>query len=241
MKGIPDALDRLLRLGPFPEPLLGNSEVQARRWRRDYFLRLVREDLRDLERIQDLSAVELLLGRLPELVGSPLSLNGLREDLQVSHQTVTRWMQVLEGLYAFFRLYPFGAPRLRAVKKEAKHYHFDWGLVENEGLRFENLVAFHLLKWCYARQDIEGRDTELRYFRDVDKREVDFVVTENRQPLLFCEAKVSDTAPSPGLRYLKERFTQVPAVQVVLKTSEDLEHRSGIRIAPAEKFLLEWA
>ncbi len=58
---------------------------------------------------------------LPERVGSPLSINALRVDLQVSHKTVARWLTIFENLYLMFRIYPFGAPKIRAVKKEAKH------------------------------------------------------------------------------------------------------------------------
>ena len=85
--------------------------------------------------------MELLVTRLPDLVGSPLSINGVREDLQVAHKTVANWLDILERLYSVFRLAPFGAPKLRAVRKEQKHYHFDWSLVPGEPARFENLVA----------------------------------------------------------------------------------------------------
>ena len=37
-------------------------------------------------------------------------------------------------------------------------------------LRFENLVAGHLLKWTHHEQDVKGRDVELRYFRDTDRK-----------------------------------------------------------------------
>ena len=130
--------------------------------------------------------------RLPELVGSPLSINALREDLQVSHKTAAAWLEVLERLYAIFRLPPFGAPAIRAVKKEQKHYHLDWSVVPADPARFENLVACHLLKWVHHRQDTEGRDVELRYFRDTDGREVDFVVLDQRRPVLCIECKWSD-------------------------------------------------
>ncbi len=61
------------------------------------------------------------------------AINALREDLAVAHQTVARWIDIFERLYANFRVYPFGAPSVRAVKKEAKHYHYDWTLIENVG------------------------------------------------------------------------------------------------------------
>jgi hypothetical protein len=71
----------------------------------------VREDVTDLERVQDLASLELLALRLPELVGSPLSINALREELQVSHKTLAGWVEILERLYVVFRLAPLGAPR----------------------------------------------------------------------------------------------------------------------------------
>ena len=101
--------------------------------------------------------------RLPDLVGSPLSINALREDLQVAHKTVSGWLDAIERLYAIFRIAPFGAPRIRAVKQERKHYHIDWSVVPDAGARFENLVACHLLKWVHHQQDTEGRDFELRF------------------------------------------------------------------------------
>ena len=38
---------------------------------------------------QDVGNIELLAMRLPELAGSPLSINSIREDLQVSHKAAS--------------------------------------------------------------------------------------------------------------------------------------------------------
>ncbi|NIO11876.1 MAG: AAA family ATPase [Deltaproteobacteria bacterium] len=226
-------LDDLLTLGGFPEPFLGGTEVEARRWSREYRNRLVREDVAGLERVQDLGNLELMALRLPELVGSPLSINALREDLQLSHKTVANWLQVLERLYAIFRLPPFGAPRIRAVKKEQKHYQYDWSLVPSEPARFENLVASHLLKWVHFEQDAHGRDVELRYFRDTDGREVDFVVVEARRPKMLVECKWGDAEVDLNLRYLKARFPETEAWQVSATGRKDYLSPEGIRVAPA--------
>ena len=175
--------------------------------------------------------------RLPELVGSPLSLNALREDLQVSHKTVSSWVRILERLFALFRLPPFGSPAIRAVKKEQKHYHFDWTLVPEPAARFENLVASHLLKWVQYQQDSQGLDLELRYFRDIDGREVDFVLTERRKPLALIECKQSDTEIDKGLRYLKARFPQAEAWQISATGTRDYVSPEGIRVCPALVYL----
>ncbi len=233
-------INDLLAFGGFPEPFLKQSEKNTRRWSREYRTRLIREDLADLERVQDLSIIEHLSIRLPDLVGSPLSINSLREDLNVSHPTVSRWLNILENLYMIFRIFPFGAPKIRAVKKEAKHYHLDWTVVTDPGARFENLMACHLLKWVYFMQDSEGRDMELRYFRDIDRREVDFVITEKNKPVHFIECKrARDRQPVLPLKYLITRFPKVKATQVSFEDGPDVMTKEGIRMCPAHVFLDE--
>jgi predicted AAA+ superfamily ATPase len=230
-------LQDLLTLGGFPEPFFGGSEVEARRWSREYRNLLLREEVASLEHVQDLGALELLALRLPELVGAPLSVNSLREDLQVSHKTAAKWIAILERLYGIFRISPFGGPRIRAVKKEQKHYHFDWTVVPDPAFRFENLIAAHLLKWVHYQQDTQGRDLELRYFRDVDRREVDFVLVERATPVALVECKWSDAEVDRGLRYLKARFPAADAWQLAATGRKDYVTPDGIRVCPAIGFL----
>lgn len=202
-------LDVLLKFGGFPEPFFSRSERDWRRWQMERQSRIVQEDLRDLERIQEAGKVELLMDALPTRVGAPLSIKSLQEDLMVAHATAARWLDILENLYFCFRISPYGSPRIRAVKKEQKLYLWDWSLIEDQGARFENFVASHLLKYCHFVQDTQGHKMELRYLRDTDKREVDFVVLQNKKPIFAVEAKLSDTALSPHIKYFSER-TSIP-------------------------------
>ena len=237
--GVADAagLHRLLDLGGFPEPWVGDSADAAQRWSREYRVRLVEEEIRNLEGVTDMSAIELLAVRLTDLVGSPLSVNALREDLQVSHGSVSRWLEILERLYAIVRVKPFGAPPVRAVKKAQKHYHYDWIQVRDRAARFENLVAMHLLKWVHHEQDVRGRDLDLRYFRDVDGREVDFVVTDREVPIHLIEVKWSDRPVDKALRYLHARFPDAAATQISAAGTDDYRTPDGIRVQPAIPFL----
>ncbi len=182
-------VEALLKFGGFPEPLLSRMDFEHRIWQRDRLSRVVREDLRNLERVHEISLVEHLAELLPSKVGSPLSIKSLREDLGIDHKTAERWLQILENLYVCFRVAPYGAPRIRAVKKAQKLYLWDWSSVEAMGPRFENMVASQLLKYCHWVEDTEGYSMELRYLRDTEKREVDFVVLKNRKPLFAVECK----------------------------------------------------
>lgn len=233
----PRAFRALLTLGGFPEPFLSGSEVESRRWSREHRTRLVREEIVSLESVTDLGHIELLSLRLPELVGAPLSINALREDLQLAHKTVAKWLDIFERLYAIFRVPPLGVPRIRAIKKAQKHYHLDWSVVPNDAARFENLVAAHLLKWVHHQQDTQGRDLELRYFRDVDGREVDFVLVENRKPLQCIECKWDDAELSPHLRYFRGRFPDCQAWQISATGMKDYQKPDGTRVCPAWVYL----
>jgi len=202
-------VETLLRFGGFPEPFLQQNERELRIWQRDRVARVVREDLRDLERVREVSLIEHLVDALPERVGSPLSVNSLREDLQVDHKTVERWLTILENLYLCFRIAPFGAPKIRAVKKERKLYLWDWSTVPDPGARLENLVACQLLKYCHFVEDTEGHTMELRFLRDTDRREVDFVVLKDRRPVFAVECKTGEREVSPAVGYFAAR-TGIP-------------------------------
>lgn len=204
-----DDLEALLRFGGFPEPFLGRDESEHRIWQRDRVSRVVRDDLRDLEQVREISLLEHLVDLLPEKVGAPLSVKSLREDLEVDHKTVERWLTILENLYLCFRIAPFGPPKVRAVKKERKLYLWDWSMTPEGGPRFENLVASQLLKYCHFVEDTEGYAMELRFLRDTDGREVDFVVLRDRRPLFAVECKTGERGVSPAIRYFADR-TPIP-------------------------------
>jgi hypothetical protein len=227
----------LLRFGGFPEPLLAQSERRLRLWQRERMTRVIQDDLRDLERVREISLVEQLADALPERVGSPLSVRSLREDLDVDHKTAERWLSILENLYVCFRVSPFGAKRIRAVKKERKLYLWDWSMVPEHGPRFENMVAAQLLKYCHMQEDVEGYRMELRFLRDTDRREVDFVVVKDKKPLFAVECKTGEKSVSPAIRYFAER-TSIPVFYQV-HLGERYFQTGKIVVIPLARFCRE--
>ncbi len=102
-------------------------------------------------------------------------------------------------------------------------------------------MACHLLKENHFLEDTRGIDRELRYFRDVENREVDFVVLEASRPIRFVESRLGGRDISSPLRYLHNKFPDVPAVQVIAAGDIDTITRDGIRICDATRFLAELA
>ncbi len=230
-------LEALLKFGGFPEPILRSEERFWRRWQRERIQRVIYEDIRDLENIKEISLLELLGEELPNRVGSPLSIKKLKELLQVAHETAARWLEIFERMYFCFRISPYGAPKIRAVKKEQKLYLWDWSLVNDTGARFENFIAAQLLKYCHFIEDTEGYNMELRFLRDTDKREIDFVVMKDRKPSFAVECKAGESGLNPAIHYFKER-TDIPKFYQVHKGKKDYL-KDGVRVLPVEKFCKE--
>lgn len=236
--GSPSDLEALLKFGGFPEPLLSQSEKEWKLWSRERLYRVIHDDIRDLENLRDLSKIEVLAENLPIRVGSPLSINNLANDLQVNFRTVENWVSILERIYFCYRILPYGPPKINAVKKEKKLYLWDWSAIEEDGPKFENLVASHLLKWCHFIEDTEGDSMELRFLRDTEKRELDFIVLRNKKPLFAVECKTGDKGVSPHIHYFKKRIP-VPVFYQVHLGKKDYTPEVGIRILPFSQFSKE--
>lgn len=239
---IDDALWKTLQgFGGFPEPFLRDDERFYNRWRRLRTEQLLREDLRDLSRIQEIDQVELLALLLARQAGQLTNYSSLAWQCQVSVDSVRRWLVTLESLYYCFRVPPWQTNVARSLRKQGKTFLWDWSLVEDEGGRFENLVACALRKavdfWTEAGYGTFG----LYFVRDKQGNEVDFCVTRDAEPWLLVDAKVSDKA---SLTSSLHRFSGQLAVSSALQVVRDSAYvdadcfaeRGPIKV-PARTFL----
>lgn len=228
-------LHLIFERGGFPEPLFDTSVRTLKRWHLQRLNRLVRVDLRDLTMIKDIEKIHQLAEELPQRVGSPLSFKNLANDLEVDQKTIKNWILNLDSLYYCYLISPYGEPKIRAVKKEQKLYLWDWSQIEDQGHRFENMMAGHLLKYCHYHEDVYGDKMELRYLRDTDKREVDFVVLKNKKPIFAVECKLKSDQLSPHIHYFQQR-TKIPKFYQVHLDGKSRQISDEIKIMNFSEF-----
>jgi predicted AAA+ superfamily ATPase len=231
--------ERLLAVSGFPEPYLAAKTTTWRRWSDTYGRQLIRQDVRDLVALNNVQGLETLLALLPSRVGSPLSMNGLAEDLKVAFNTVKSWMEVLDRFFLSFRLAPWTATITRAIQKERKSYLFNFPLIQDPGARFENAVAVELFRAVSNWNDAGLGPFSLHYVRNKEKQEVDFLLARHGKPILLVESKLSDTEPSPALLKFQTAL-KVPAVQLVNGGEEFKRFTRGsfpVLVAPAWRWL----
>ncbi len=202
--------------GGFPEPFLRRDARFTHRWQSLRHDQLAREDLREVTRVQELGTLETLMRILAERSGQQLIYSNLAGDLGVAVDTVRRWVDLLGRLHYGFLVRPWFTHVAKALRKEPKWFLRDWSGVADEGARAETLVACHLLKAVEGWTDLGFGDFELRYLRDKQKREVDFLVVKDQQPWFLVEVKASATKLSPALRHFQEQTGAAHAFQAVI-------------------------
>ena len=210
------ALTHLLERGGFPEPALAQTNSDAQRWRNDYFAGLVREDVLEFSRLQEVNSMRLFAEMLRSRVGSPLSLASIARDLNLSQVTLAKYLDILEALFIVFVVRPWHRNIARATLQAPKVYFYDTGLVlGDDGLRFENIVACHLLKNVQWQQDTRGQAVDLHYIRTKDEAEVDFCLSEGDTLTHLVECKLSDSKPHRALMRFADQWPQAQAIQLL--------------------------
>ena len=154
---------------------------------------------------------ELLLAR----AGNQIVAASLSREIGVAEKTVKTWIATLEYFHEGFTVRPWFKNVENSIRKTPKWYQRDWCEVEDEGARFENLVACPLIKAVDMWTDIGLGDYALYYVRNKAKAEVDFLVAKNGKPWFLVEAKTADTKISPALISMQKATGAAHAFQVV--------------------------
>ncbi|MBU1558571.1 MAG: DUF4143 domain-containing protein, partial [Gammaproteobacteria bacterium] len=133
----------------------------------------------------------------------------------------SRWIKTLESFYYCFSLHPWTKNITRSLLKEPKIFLWDWSLLSDPGAKMENFVACHLMKATQFWTDQGLGDYKLYFIRDLEKNEVDFLVSKNDQAWFLVEVKASSNGGISKHLYKFQKQTGAPhAFQVVF----DLEY-----------------
>jgi len=227
--------------GGFPEPFLKRDDRFSRRWRMLRQQQFLREDVRDLTQIHQFDQLEALVNLLMSRSSCQLIYSNLAAQVQVSTDTLRRWIGTLCNLHLGFLIRPWFKNVARSLRKEPKWFLRDWSLIDDPGQKAETFVACHLLKAVQGWTDLGFGAFELCYLRDTQQREVDFVVVKDGQPWFIVEVKNANEKLSPALVYFQKQLNAPFAFQVVLDAeavnADCFTHLGRAIVVPARTFL----
>jgi len=239
-ENLEDNLDKLLNIGGFPEPFLDGSERFYNRWKKSHLDIILKQDLIDLENVQQITSIETLIQLLKKNVGSPVSYSSLSRDLQCSDKTIKRWLTILENMYVIFKVPPFHKNVARAILKSPKYYFYDNGQVEGDsGAKMENLVACALLKEIHFQADCFGKELQLCYLKNKDGRGIDFLVTRAALPELMIEVKWRNEKLSSNFKIFEKYLPKARKIQLVKELKREKTYPDGAEVRMVHNWLAD--
>jgi len=210
-----ESLKRLFVFGGFPDPYLQKNAQYSNMWRMSRAKQLIFEDIQTLAQVHDVQLIEVLSELIKAQTGQLVNRTSIAKKIKVTTQTISRWLETLERFYYCFTVSPWHKNVTRSLIKEPKLYLWDWSLIDDEGARFENMVAVHLQKFVHFYTEQGYAKFNLYYLRDIDKKEVDFLITQDNKPYLMVEVKLSDNKITPHMMHFQKQVRPAFSLQVV--------------------------
>ena len=208
--------DALWNHGGYPEPYLKRDSRFTSRWQSMRTQQLLRGDVRDLTNIRQIDQLEMLAKFLTARSAHQLIYSNLAREVQVTVDTMRRWIDALISLHLGFRIRPWFKNVSRSLRKEPKWFLRDWAGIKDAGDKAETFVGCHLLKAVEGWTDMGLGTFQLAYLRDKSQREVDFVVIRDGKPWFLVEVKQQDGAIGNTLKYYQVQTRAPFAFQVVI-------------------------
>ena len=226
--GVTRLEDRLLR-GGLPDAMLSSvadPEFYSE-WLDSYFARDVQELFSVGKRHAFLKMCELLLRQS----GQMLEVTALAKHSGLSRPTVMQYLETLEVTHLIHRLRPYHEGGRREILAQPKVYGFDTGFVSHfcgwEQLRTQDCglllehVVLDLLRAHYPERKIH-------YWRDKQKREIDFVIPEKTGHVTAIECKWRGDKLQPrNLDAFRESYPKGRNFIVVGQTGEPFSRKIG--------------
>lgn len=233
--------ETLYKYGGFPEPYIKSNDSFLRKWYSYRDKQLFTEDIRNLSNVHEIQQLEVLAFILKEQIGQLLNRSNLARKIQVNNTTISRWISILERFFFCYTIKPWSKNITRSIIKEPKIYLYDWSLIEDTGMKFENFIASHLLKAVHLWNDLGIGKYDVYFIRNKDKKEVDFLVSKNDNPWFLVEAKLSaNNRISQNLKYFQDQLGCPHAFQVTMNmdyADKNCFNSNEPIIVPASTFL----
>lgn len=185
-------LEERLLYGSYPEIFLYGSDVQKREYLQEVSDAYLYRDLIEFGNIKNSSKIRSLLKLLAFQIGSEVSLTELGNTLEMSKDTVARYIDLLEKSFIIFRLSGFSRNLRKEVTKMDKIFFYDLGirniLIDNvkplkdrndTGSLWENFLLIERMKSNASRRDLASG----YFWRTHTGSELDYV--EEKNGILF--------------------------------------------------------
>lgn len=199
-------LDTLLIYGMYPEILLTTGSAEKIDRLNELTSAYLYKDILHLSGIKYADKIRKLLQTLAFQIGQPVSIHEIGKALEMSHETVVRYIDLLEKGFVLFRLSGYSNNLRKEITKMDKIYFYDLGMRNNlinnfnplsirndVGQLWENFLVVERLK----RNSYQRNRVNTYFWRTYNGAELDYVEEANGQ-LDGFEMKWGKPAKAPA-------------------------------------------
>ena len=211
-----EVLRRALR-GGYPNVIERKTERLRQLWLESYVTTLINRDVREIGNVRDLKDFPVLLNALAIRSGTLLNLSDISRTVGISHETLRRYMALLETLWLFVELPAWSSNLARRLVRTPKITLSDTGLMagllnlDERRLHREPVYLGQLLESFAVmelRKQLGWSETRagMFHFRDSKGAEVDVILESPAGQIVGIEVKATMTPRAEdfsGLRHLQ--------------------------------------
>ena len=238
-------------IGGVPRALTLSDREQKELFLDGYVDTYLKEEVVAEQLVRNLIPFRLFLEVAAQCNGEIVNYSKIARDIDAEDTTVKNYFDILVDTHIGFRLPAFGRSLRKQQNKAPKFYLFDLGvaralanfevarLTEGSAL-FGKAFKHFVIAECLRLNHYQGTRYKFSYFRSKDGREVDLVVQQGKQKLLFVEIKSTDTIREIDLTAVRAVSSEVPGAEAWVICREARETWiDGVRVLPWQKALQE--
>lgn len=212
--------------GGYPEIITYEKSLRDD-WFASYIESRIQKDILELRQISlaKRQSIKQLLQLLATYDAQLLNYNTLAKKLQISNKTVLSYIELLEAMYIIKIVPSYHVNASLRVIKSPKIHFLDTGLasyllhVDKESLflhkddHYGNLIENYVYSELLKEASYAENSVDIYHFRDLRKKEVDFVLENRNGKIIGIEVKAKATINKTDLKGMielakesKERF-----------------------------------
>ena len=178
-------------MGSFPALIAGPAKNKDLYYS-SYLQTYLQRDVRNLTQVGDEISFLKFIRACAARTGQLLNLSDIAKDTDISIPTAKSWLSILQASFQVYLIQPYHSNITKRLIKTPKLYFLDTGLCSYltewaspetleagamSGAIFETYVLAELLKSYWHK----GLQPALYYYRDKDKKEIDFLIEQNQK------------------------------------------------------------
>ncbi|TRZ78395.1 ATP-binding protein [bacterium] len=185
-------LESRLIYGSYPQVIIAGSNEMKKKMLNEITGSYLIKDILELEGVRNSKKVRQLLELLAWQIGKEVSLSELGNQLELSKNTVERYLDLLEQTFIIINIRGFSRNLRKEVTKTSRYYFYDNGvrnalinnfnlpdLRDDIGMLWENYLVIERIK----KQEYQEIFSNNYFWRTYDQKEIDWV--EERDGKLF--------------------------------------------------------